>query len=477
MKLSVCIGVMAVCIALITPSIAYSESADRDISITAYNNGFALVKDSRTMTLKTGINNVDLQDVAALIDPTSVLFKSISYPNAVSVLEQNFQYDLISPESILRKSTGIKLTFTRFDKDGKPHTDSGVLVSDGNSMVVKGADGLITLNPQGQISLEKMPAGLRSKPTLNWLLKSDKAGTHKTQISYITNGISWKADYVALVNKEDNSLDMSGWVSLTNGSGMSYKNAKLALIAGDVRRVQPARPVVYAKAATRAAKPAPQFEEKSFFEYHMYSMGRRTTVADNETKQLSLLNVSGAKVVKEMIFDGRGSWFSNWYYPGRVGAPGDSYDTREGKLNVILTVKNSKTNKMGMPLPKGTVRVYKEDDTGSRQFIGEDSIDHTPKDETLRLHIGDAFDVLGVYKRTNFSKISDRVVEESFEVTIKNHKDTPVDVKVVDHVWSDWKVISSSDKYTKKDATTIEFPVSVPANKNKVVKYTIRVKW
>jgi len=457
---------------------ALHASSQSDIALTAYNSGFALVKDTRSVVLKSGIGAIDIQDVAATVDPTSVLFKTLSGPGSVSILEQNYQFDLINPENILKKSTGVKLTFTRFDSTGKPHTDSGILITDGNSMVVKGDDGNVTLNPQGQISLAKMPAGLRSKPTLNWLLDATKAGTYKSQLSYIANGISWKADYVVLVNKSDTLLDLTGWVTLTNNCGTTFDHARLMLIAGDVRRIAPAMAAPSGRFDTYAkTSRAPAFEEKTFFEYHMYTMGRRTTIANNETKQLSLLSASGAAVDKEMIFDGRGDWFRSWWYPGRSGDPGSGYDTKSGKVSVVLVFKNTKANHMGMPLPKGTIRVYKEDDTGSRQFIGEDSIDHTPKDENIRLHVGEAFDVVGEYKKTDYKRISTNVVEESFEVTIKNHKDSPVKVKVVDHVWSDWKVEKSNSDYTKKDASTIEFPITVPANDKKVVTYTIRTKW
>jgi len=464
--------------ALMTLGFALQAFSASDIALTAYSSGFALVKDTRSVVLKSGVGTIDIQDVAATVDPTSVLFKTLSGPGSVSILEQNYQFDLINPENILKKSTGVKLTFTRFDSTGKPHTDSGVLISDGSSMVVKGDDGNVTLNPQGQISLAKMPAGLRSKPTLNWLLDATKAGTYKSQLSYIANGVSWKADYVVLVNKSDTLLDLTGWVTLTNNCGTTFDNAKLMLIAGDVRRVTPApagRPRM--TDSSSRVKITSTFEEKSFFEYHMYTMGRRTTIANNETKQLSLLSASGASVQKEMIFDGRGDWFRSWWYPGRSGDPGSGYNTKSGKVSVVLVFKNTKANHMGMPLPKGTIRVYKEDDTGSRQFIGEDAIDHTPKDENIRLHVGEAFDVVGEYKKTNYERISPNVVEESFEVTIKNHKDSPVKVKVVDHVWSDWKVVKSNSDYIKKDASTIEFPITVPANGKKVVTYTIRTKW
>jgi hypothetical protein len=230
--------------------------------------------------------------------------------------------------------------------------------------------------------------------------------------------------------------------------------------------------------AAMAMSAKPQFEEKAFFEYHMYTMERPTTIRDNETKQLSLLNASNVPVKKEMIYDGRGDWWRSWWYPGRTGEPGGGYDTSTyHKVNVVLEVKNSKENHMGMPLPKGKIRVYKLDDTGSQQFIGEDTIDHTPKDEKVRLYVGDAFDVVGDYKRTNYEKISNRVIEETFEVKIRNHKETPVEVRVIDHVWSDWKVTKSSHEFTKKDAHTIEFPVKAPKDGEVTVTYTIRTTW
>ena len=331
-------------------------------------------------------------------------------------------------------------------------------------------------------AVDKLPEGLKATPTLNWLLASDKAGTQDSEISYITNGIGWKADYVALVNKNDTALDLTGWVTLNNNSGATYKDAKLTLMAGDVRTIQPVsgfRDRMDEKSAIYNGAAAPQFEEKSFFEYHMYTMARPTTIADKETKQLSLLNADSAPVKKEMIYDARGDWFRSWWYPGRDNYdPGSGYDTSNyHKVNVVLVLTNSKENHMGMPLPKGRIRVYKLDDTGSQQFIGEDQIDHTPKDEKVRLYVGDAFDVVGDYKRTNYKKIDDRTVEESFEVAIRNHKDKAVDVNVVDHVWSDWTVTEKSHDYTKKDAGTIEFPISVPANGEVKITYTIRVKW
>jgi len=462
---------------------AQSVTGPRALQLTVYNGGFALVRDTRGISLKGGVNSIEVEDVAAKIDPTSILFKTLTAPNSVEILEQNYQYDLISPDNILNKSVGQRVTFTSFDSNGKPYSQSGVLMAPpaNGGVVIKTDDGALVLRPQGQVSIERMPEGLHPKPTLNWLLQSNRAGDQDAQISYITNGIGWNADYVALVNKDDTALDLTGWVTLNNSSGATYNDAKLTLMAGDVRRQQPqvmnSMMSGYGGYALKAA--APQFEEKAFFEYHMYSMERPTTIRDNETKQLSLLTASGASVTKDLIYDGRKQWWSSWWYEGRTDLnPGGGSDTSTyHKVNVVLEVKNSKQNHMGMPLPKGRIRVYKLDDTGAQQFVGEDSIDHTPKDEKIRLYVGDSFDVVGDFKRTDYKKISDRVIEESFQVNVRNHKEAPVQVKVVGHVWADWNVLRSTTKYTKKDAHTIEFPIKVPANGETIVTYTIRTKW
>jgi hypothetical protein len=497
------LGLLIVALGLAAaPCWGQSVSGPKSVQLTVYNDNFALVKDARAVTLAKGINSIEVGDVAARIDPTSILFKSLTAPNSVAILEQNYQYDLINPDNILNKSVGQRVTFTSFDSNGKPYVQSGILMNpatifqpgsqdqyggyrypstaSSGGVVIKTDSGQVVMRPEGQVSVEKMPEGLHPKPTLNWLLTCDKAGSQDFEVSYITEGVGWKADYVALVNKDDAALDLTGWVTLDNRSGASYADAKLTLMAGDVRRVQPeGRPgsgrATFAGSEIAAA---PQFEEKTFFEYHMYTMQRPTTIRDNETKQLSLLGASEVATKKEMIYDGRRDWWRSWWYPGRTGDPGGGYDTSNyHKVNVVLEVKNAKENHMGMPLPKGKVRVYKLDEAGSQQFIGEDMIDHTPKDEKIRLYIGDAFDVVGDYKRSDYKKIASNVIEESFEVDVRNHKDAAVEVKVVDHVWSDWTVTQSSHKYNKKDAHTIEFPVTVPANGEVKVTYTIRTEW
>ncbi len=462
---------------------AQSVSGPKSLQLTVYNANFALVRDTRSVTFTSGLNSIEVSDVAAKIDPTSVLFKPLTTPNSVTILEQNYQYDLISPQNILDKSVGQRVTFTSFDSNGKPYTQSGVLMAppSNGGVVILTNEGTLVLHPQGQVSLEKMPDGLHPKPTLNWLVSSSKSGGQDAQISYITDGIGWKADYVALVNQDDSALDLTGWVTLNNNSGATYTDAQLTLMAGDVRRQQPreAMGVSYADYAALPTSAPPQFQEQSFFEYHMYTMQRPATIRDNETKQLSLLGASGASVTKEMIYDGRKQWWSSWWYPGRTDfSPGSGYDTSSyHKVNVVLEVRNSEANKMGMPLPKGRVWVYKLDPNGAQQFVGEDTIDHTPRDEKIRLYVGDAFDVVGDYKRTDYRKIADRIYEETFEVRIRNHKKTGQAVNVIDHVFADWSVLNASHEYNKKDAHTIEFPVKVPADGEVVVTYTIRTRW
>jgi hypothetical protein len=467
--------VLAVCLG----ASGQTVSGPKAVQLTVYNQDFALIRDTRAVSLSKGLNSIEVEDVAGKIDPTSILFKSLTAPNEVAILEQNYQYDLINPDNILNKSTGQTLTLTRYADNGQPYQLRGELLAPpGNGgLVVKTGEGVL-LRPSGEILIDKLPEGLHPKPTLNWLLSSDRAGEQQMEISYITNGMGWRADYVVLVNAADSAVDLTGWVTLNNSSGASYDDAKLTLMAGDVRRAPTYGDMLDGKVERFAMAAKPQFEEKSFFEYHMYTMERPTTIRDKETKQLSLLNAAGAPIKKEMIYDGRGNWWRSWWYPGRTGDPGGGYDTSDyHKVNVVLELQNSEKNHMGMPLPMGKVRVYKLDESGSQQFIGEDNIDHTPKDEKVRLYVGDAFDVIGDYKRANYRKISPQTIEETFEVNLRNHKETPVEVKVVDHVWSDWKVMQSSHSYTKKDAQTIEFPVKVPANGETVVTYTIRTTW
>ena len=448
------------------------------IALTIYNQNFALVKEQREMTLDEGINYISVQDVAATIEPNTVAFKSLTDPGSVVVREQNYQYDLISPQTILNKSVGKRVKVRRF-LNGTVQEDEGILLSTAdNGRVLQTSKGLI-LNPGGEIEVMELPEGLVSRPTLMWKLEAGKAGANRTEVSYLANQINWSADYVAVVDSQDKNIDLTGWVTLDNRSGATYENASLNLMAGDVRRVQ--RDGGYAGAEMMdyklAAPAAPQFAEKAFFEYHLYTLKEKTTVKDKETKQITLLTAAQVPAKKIYIYDGRKTWWNIWAYRSDY-RPGESYDVSENKkVNVLLEIMNSKENNLGIPLPKGTIRVYKQEENANQHFVGEDVIDHTPKDEKIRLYLGDAFDIVGEHTRTNFRRISGIEVEESFQITLRNHKDEAVSIVVVEHLTSDWKILESSHKYFKKDASTVEIPVEVPKDGEVNITYTARTKW
>lgn len=466
---------------LLQAAFAAEESSKEaeDISLTIYNQNFALVREQRSIKLKTGLNYLRVENVAANIDPTTVSFLSLTAPNAVTVREQNYQYDLIDPTMVLCKSVGKKLKFKQHLPGGQFKELEGILLNppravvtdtEGNSsnvehgLVLKSDDGII-LNPEGQVELKELPPGLVGKPSLLWKLEADQAGDHKSEISYQTSGINWHCDYVAILNQSDDKCDLNSWVSLDNRSGKSYNNSSLKLMAGDVHKISPAvmkSEELCADAVGGAAAAAPQFQERSFAEYHLYSLKGKTTVADNETKQMSLFSTSTVPVQKLFIYEPSGS------YSG-----GPEGDRAQQKVAVKIEMSNSEKNHMGIPMPKGKVRVYKKDQDGALQFVGEDQIDHTPKDEKIRLYIGDAFDLVGEHKQLNFNQISDRVQRCSYEISLRNHKKEEVVVTCVEHASGDWRILNSSLPYTKKDSHTFEFSVKVPADKEVKLNYEI----
>ncbi|MBW4493945.1 MAG: hypothetical protein KME26_12835 [Oscillatoria princeps RMCB-10] len=447
----------------------------KGFSLTIYNQDFAVVREQRQIHLNQGANFVRYEDVAAQIDPTSISLKSLTAPNGVVVREQNYQYDLLNPSSILNKSVGKTVRFRRVNPDGQIEVLEGTLLNppalgynEDRAVVIRLSDGRIVLNPAGEIELNEMPEGLVSRPSLLWKLDVTEAADHTAEVSYLANGISWKADYVAVVNQEENQVDITGWVTLDNRSGATYPEAQLQLIAGDVRRVR--EPVVRFRNANAlyAEAPQPQFQEEAFFEYHLYTLQGTTTVRDSETKQMTLLSAADVPVGRKLVYDG--SKQPQW----GESAPGEGGDTQQGKVSVVLELQNSQENNMGMPLPKGTVRVYKADARGNLQFLGEDSINHTPRNEKVRLYIGDSFDVVGERKRTSLEQISERVTEESFEISIRNRKQDSAEVSVVERFWGDWQIIKSSHEYSKVDARTAEFLVAVAADSEVKITYTVR---
>ncbi|MEO0094071.1 MAG: DUF4139 domain-containing protein [candidate division WOR-3 bacterium] len=448
------------------------------VELTVYNQNLGLVKEQRTIRLKKGLNEINFTDVASQIDATSVHFKSITAPDAVTVLEQNFEYDLVSRDKLLQKyiDKGIEMV-RRFGVSGeKVETLKGTLLSTRDGLTLKVGDN-IYLNPTGEVILAKLPEGFVTKPTLNWLLNSEQAGEHKVEVGYLTNGINWNADYVIVVDKDDKKIDLNGWVTINNQSGATYRDAKLKLIAGDIHRVSPPSVPTYDRMlfAEKAAA-APQFEEKPFFEYHMYTLQRTTTIRDNETKQIEFAQASQVPVRKLFIYDGSRIPFYGYSQYSRADQRFGTQSNKE--VMVMLEFKNSKDNNLGIPLPKGRMRVYKEDTDKTLQFIGEDWIEHTPKDEPVRIYLGNAFDIVGERVQTDFKRGDDWVIE-SYKITLRNHKDDAVEIKVVEHLyrWSNWKIIEKSQDYEKRDARTIEFTLPIPANSERAITYTVRYWW
>ncbi|MEN3013442.1 MAG: DUF4139 domain-containing protein [Endomicrobiia bacterium] len=449
----------------------------KEVELTVYNQNLALVKEKREIELKKGTQLIKIQDVASQIDPTSVHFKSLSFPEDCFILEQSFDYDLISQYKLLEKYIDKEIEIKEYlqEKDTtKEITKKGILLSIHDGKVIKIGD-KIYLNPQGIIVLPELPEGLITKPTLSWLISNKKEAKHLIEISYLTNGINWMADYVLVVDKHDKMLDITGWVTIDNQSGATYKDAKLKLIAGDIHRIDTKagiRREIFLKAVPAEAE-APQFKQQEFFEYHIYTLQRKTTIKDNEKKQIEFVKATEVATKKLYIYDA--AKFSWW---DAVSTSDDLYGDRcNKKVWVMLEFKNSKENNLGIPLPKGKMRVYKKDEEDMLQFIGEDQIDHTPKDETIRIYLGNAFDIVGERKLLD-RKATSNTQELKIEIKIKNRKKENIEVVVVEHHYaSNWKILDSSHKWTKRDVDTIEFIVPVEKEKEETITYSIKYWW
>lgn len=440
-------------LALFTVALAGTAAAD-DVAITVYNQNLALVKEGRTLDFQKGVNKMNLTDVASSIDPTSVHFKLKSGSDKIELLEQNYQYDLVSSEKILQKYLGNDIDVIMKNGDvlmGRYlSSSSGYLVL----QLPEGAIRLINDKEMLSVTAPKLPEGLIVIPTLQWLLSSDVSGKRDVEVSYLTGNINWHAEYIALLDAADTKLQLSGWVSLDNKSGKTYRDAKLKLVAGDINRVQPPQPM-YAKGfATEMGMASRGFEEKAFFEYHMYTLGRPSTIANNEIKQVSLFepaNTPIKKLYRYTVADG-------------------SKD-----VNVVVKFKNSEANGMGMPLPAGKIRLTKLDTDGSEEFLGEDQIDHTPKDEEVEVKVGNAFDVVGETNTMDLKQISNRVRELTLEVKLRNHKKEDITVSALYNVWGDWQVLESNFTYVKKSARQIEFTVPVAKDGESVLRFRVRI--
>lgn len=447
----------------------------KSIAITVYNSNIGLVKDTRTLRLPRGTSQLRFMDVAQQINPTTVHIKSLTAPNAMDVVEQSYEYDLLNPQKLLDKYVGKELTLvlrTLENNTEKLVPTRATLLSNNNGQVWQ-IGGQIVINPSNiaEIRFDTLPADLIAKPTLVWTLNNTGADMHTVEASYLTNGIGWRADYVVVVNKDDTKADLNGWVTINNNSGTAYRNADLKLVAGDVNRVHEQQDSL-AKVAMRAevvqAAPAPQFQEQAFFEYHLYSLQRPATLKNNETKQISLLSAANFNVKKELVLNGQ-----QYYYQG-YNNPGEAI---KEKVGVFVEFKNAQDNGLGQPLPAGIVRVYKADETGAQQFIGENRIDHTPKDERVRVKLGDSFDVVAERKQMDYKTISRRVFEYAYEIRIRNHKQEPITVIVNEPIGGDWEIVNSTFPAEKTAAFAARFNVQVAKDGEAVLSYRVRVKY
>jgi hypothetical protein len=437
-----------------------------DLAVTVYNSNIALVRDVRQLTLPAGESRLRFMDIAASINPATVHFRSETEPTKLGVLEQNYEYDLLDPNKLLQKYVGREVTLMRGDQEVK-----ATLLSNNNGQVWKIGNDIITNLGYNSIRFPEVPDNLYERPTLLWTLQNSGARKHKVEASYLTSNLSWSADYVLNVAKDEASGDLDGWVTLVNHSGTAFKNAQLQLVAGDLNRVYSNMEVMSrseGRVTDMAAPAKAAFQQEAFSEYHLYNLGRRTSIFDQESKQISLLNASRFPMQKVYVVNGQSYYYRTAAQPG---AP------LKDPVQVFYKFKNEDKAGLGMPLPAGTIRVYQADSRGGSLFVGEDHIDHTPKDETVSLHIGNAFDIVAERKQTDYKRLSDRVYEFEYEITLRNHKDAPVTVEANEPIGGDWEMVSSTYKFTKTAAFAAQFQVPVDKNGTSVLKYRVRVRY
>jgi hypothetical protein len=451
-------------VALAAP-LSVTREDQKDVMVTIYNGNLGLVKDVREARFPAGTTEIQFMDVAAQIDPTTVHLKSLTDPAGLKILEQNYEYDLLTSQKLMEKYVGKKVRL--YQGDGTFH-EATLLSTNGPIFEINGQ---IHMGHGGRLVLPSLPENLVAQPTLVWLLRNQTPRPQRVEASYLTGGITWKADYVMVVDAADKLSDLTGWVTIDNKSGATYKNAALKLVAGDVNRARDARREGrLMEIAAKAAPPADasrDFQSEGFFEYHLYTLDGRTTIKDNQTKQLSLMAAAEVPIAKHLIYYGAQDYYRNAY-----GMP-----ISNQKIAVYLEVKNSKENRLGVPLPKGKIRVYKADRSGSQQFIGEDWIDHTPKDERVKIKMGEAFDVVGSRTQKDWKKIASNLYEVEWEIALRNHKKEDQTVTVIEPVPGDWQVLTSTHPHEKVEAHTLKYEIPVPRDGAAKLTYRVRIRY
>ncbi len=436
------------------PAATTATVAGSDVAVTVYNENLGVVKDRRKFAVAQGASELEFTDVASSIDPTSVHLRSLG-KGGVEILSQDYRYDLVSTDKLLERYVDQPIDAAM--KDGQERHGS-LLAFDGASLVIADATGGLSLLNRAevrQVGLKELPKGLITRPTLVWRVHADEGGARDLEISYMTAGVNWHAEYVAVLEENGSSLDLQGWASVENHSGATYENAKLKLVAGTIHRAPVERPMPYAAGLRMGTIGAAQLAERGFAEYHLYELPDRATLANNEVKQLALMHASGVRSARKFSYDGA---------------------VDQTQVQVRVEFQNDAASGLGMPLPGGVVRVFQRDTDGSLELVGEDRIAHTPKNQTIRVVVGSAFDIAAERKQTDLRPMGKGVTEASYEITLTSHRKDAADVTVIEHAGGQWEILKSSLTHVKKDSRTFEFTVRCEPEKPITVAYTIRTR-
>lgn len=498
---------LPILILLAAGSVAMAKS-----SLTIYNQNFAVVRDPLALDLQRGTNEVRVTDITAHLEPDSVILRDPAGKRALQILEQNYRADPVSQGLLLSMYEGKEIDFlvrkqeedeivrgriirsgyvphqSGMQRYGRQYRASQMAYASGpGGQPIVEVDGVLRFRLPGEPLFPSLADDTILKPTLHWVLETDRAGKLNAELSYVTGGMSWEASYSMLAKEQGEAVDVIGWVTMDNQSGRTFENARIKLMAGDVSKIQPQEREVYAYAMNASGAMggpmAPPVSEKAFEEYHLYTLARPTTLHDRETKQVEFLRAEGVQAQRLYVYDGaKVDWNRYRGYSAESRRSDRDYGTQSNpKVWVMKEFKNSKENHLGIPLPRGRVRFYRRDDDGQLEFTGENLIDHTPRDETVRIYTGDAFDLVGERRRTDYQIDTARNwLDEAFEIKLRNRKEQDsVEIRVVEHLyrWINWEIVEKSNLFLKTDSQTIEFRVQVPAGEEKVVTYKVHYTW
>lgn len=468
-------------------------------ALTIYNQNFALVRETLGLNLQAGINALRFNGMTSQVEPDSLMLRDPSAARQVQIWEQNYRNDPVTQESLLALYEGKTIQF-RTGRGGDMEIVTGKVIRSGyvprlanyyqqnypqSSQPIIEIDGRLTFGLPGTPIFPALVGDTILKPSMNWLVQTDKPGSFNGELSYVTGGLSWQAGYNLVAPEKGDTIDLAGWVTITNQSGTVFENARVKLMAGDVNKIQRGDVMAFRKAAAdmvarnEAAAPPP-VTEKSFDEYHLYTLQRPTTIHDQETKQVEFVSATGVKSTRFYLYDGARVDQYAYYTPGSIGNDQNYGTVSNPKVFVMQEFENKEANHLGIALPKGRLRFYRRDTDGHLEFTGENVIDHTPKDETIRVYTGNSFDIVGERKRTNFHvDSSNRWLDETYEIKVRNHKKEAVNVRVLEHLyrWNNWEIREKSSDYKKLDSKNIEFRVQIPPDGERVVTYTVHYSW